>query len=107
EGVQSALVQIAAKGRISAEEILQLQERLPQIRQAMIAAFGTSDTEVLAKRGIGAQEFIRKITAEFAKLPPVAGGARNSLDNFRDALGDVARNAAQTLLPRLESLLEF
>jgi tape measure domain-containing protein len=86
DGVLLALSQISAKGKVSAEEINQLNERLPQIRTAMKEAFGTSDTEMLGKKGITSAKFIEDITAQFAKLPPVAGGARNAIDNFQDSL---------------------
>jgi tape measure domain-containing protein len=105
DGVILALTQIAAKGKVSAEEINQLQERLPQIRKAMKDAFGTADTEVLKKMGIDSQQFIEKITAEFAKLPPVTSGLNNSFENLRDSafqalakIGDVLRPFAQDFI---------
>lgn len=85
EGVQLALGQIASKGKISAEEIGQLAERVPQIRQAMQAAFGSSDTEVLQKAGINATEFVEGVTRELEKLPKVFGGINNASENFSDA----------------------
>lgn len=86
DGVVLALTQISAKGKISAEEINQLAERLPQIRTLMKQAFGTADTEVLQKLGISAGDFIDKINAELEKLPPAAGGIKNSLENVGDAI---------------------
>jgi len=85
DGVTLALTQISAKGKVSAQEILQLQERLPQIRQAMIAAFGTADTEALQKQGIGSETFISAIVAEFEKLPPITSGLNNQIENLRDS----------------------
>lgn len=85
-GVITALTQITAKGKVSAEEILQLQERLPQIRQAMLSAFGTSDTEALGKMGVSAETFVATITAEFAKLPKVTAGAQNAFENLNDSM---------------------
>jgi tape measure domain-containing protein len=85
EGVGLALSQIASKGKISAEEINQLAERVPQIRKAMQAAFGTSDTEVLNKLGIDATTFVEKVTTELEKLPKVTGGINNAFENLSDA----------------------
>lgn len=85
DGVLLALTQIAAKGKVSAEEINQISERVPQVRAAMKAAFGTADTEALAKSGISAVGFIEKLVAELGKLPKVMGGARNAVDNFDDS----------------------
>jgi len=44
DGVILALTQIAAKGAVSAEEINQMAERVPQVREAMKQAFGTANT---------------------------------------------------------------
>ncbi|WP_225840605.1 tape measure protein [Rufibacter glacialis] len=84
EGVITALSQMATKGKVSAEEINQIAERVPQIRQAMVDVFGTADTEVLQKMGISVEEFVAKTTAELNKLPKVTGGVNNALENFAD-----------------------
>src|SRR5690606_26404524 len=78
DGVGLALSQIASKGKISAEEINQLSERVPQIRVAMKAAFGTSDTEQLQKMGIDATQFVEGVVAQLEKLPAVTGGINNA-----------------------------
>lgn len=84
-GVGLALSQIASKGKISAEEINQLAERVPQIRGAIQAAFGTSDTQALQKLNIDATRFVEGITAQLEKLPKVTGGINNALENLQDA----------------------
>jgi tape measure domain-containing protein len=85
DGVLLALTQMAAKGKVSAEEINQISERVPQVRAAMKTAFGTADTEALGKSGVTASAFIEKLVAELGKLPQVMGGARNAVDNFDDS----------------------
>ena len=85
DGVGLALSQIASKGKVSAEEINQLAERVPQIRQAMVAAFGSADTEVLQRANITANAFVEGVTKELAKLPQVTGGINNSFENLGDA----------------------
>lgn len=95
DGAVLALTQIASKGKISAEEINQLNERIFEIRPALEAAFGTSNSEELQKLGISSEEFIAKVTQEFAKLERVNGGLANSFENFRDsaaqAFGELGR----------------
>jgi tape measure domain-containing protein len=86
EGALLALTQIASKGKISAEEINQLNERIFEIRPALEAAFGTSNSEELQALGISSEEFISKVTAEFAKLERVQGGLANSFENFGDSV---------------------
>ncbi len=107
-GVVLALGQISAKGKISAEEINQLAERIPQIRTAIKAAFGTSDTELLQGMGISVETFIGKVTKEFAKLPRVVGGTKNTLENLEDTLNTLYATAgkpiAEGLLPSINAL---
>jgi tape measure domain-containing protein len=107
DGVILALGQIQSKGKISAEEINQLAERVPQIRQAMKAAFGTADTEVLQKMGMSATEFVERVTAEFEKLKPVTGGVKNGMENVQDAMQKSLAEIGKSLRPATESLLAF
>lgn len=86
EGVGLALGQIQAKGKVSAEEINQLAERVPQIRQAMQAAFGTADTEALNKAGISATAFVEGVVTELERLPKVTGGINNAFENLGDGV---------------------
>ncbi len=86
DGVILALTQIQSKGIVSAEEINQIAERLPQIRTLMQAAFGTASSEAIQKLGISSQQFIEGITAQLEKLPRATGGIKNSLENFFDAI---------------------
>ena len=85
-GVTLALQQIGAKGKVFAEEINQINERLPQIRAAMKAAFGTANTEDIQAMGISAEQFIQGITVELGKLPRAVGGMSNSFNNARQAV---------------------
>ena len=86
DGVILALTQIQSKGIVSAEEINQIAERLPQIRTLMQAAFGTASSEAIQKLGISSTQFIEGITAQLEKLPRATGGIKNSLENFFDAI---------------------
>lgn len=93
DGVTLALTQIISKGKVSAEEINQLAERVPQIRKIMKDVFGTADTEELQKMNIAAEDFVKKVTDEFGKLPQATGGIQNALENMavagKQALADL------------------
>lgn len=89
DGVLLALTQIQAKGKVSAEEINQISERVPQVRAAMAAAFGTADTEALGRSTLTTTQFVEGLVAELEKLPQVTSGARNALDNYTDAWKEV------------------
>lgn len=86
QGVIMALSQIMSKGKVSAEEINQIAERVPQIRTAMQTAFGTANTEQLQKMGLDSQAFIVGITRGLNKLPKAAGGIANAFENIKDAM---------------------
>jgi tape measure domain-containing protein len=105
DGVTLALSQIASKGKISAEEINQLAERVPQIRVAMKDAFGTADTEILQKAGIGAEEFVTKVVAQLEKLKQVTGGTKNSFENLSDTLTQAGDRIGQKLLPTVNAMI--
>lgn len=111
DGVITALAQIQSKGKISAEEINQLAERVPQIRQVLIDAFGTADTEILQRAGITSQEFIKVVNDSLAKLPQVTGGAQNALENFDDVrkrvLGQFGEALLRVVIPALEKITPF
>lgn len=104
-GVTLALGQIASKGKVSAEEINQLAERIPQIRVAMQGAFGTADTKTLQKMEVGAFEFVNKVVAELSKLPKVTGGIQNDFENFSDAVFKTKAALGQALLPIVHDAL--
>lgn len=111
DGVNLALSQIASKGKISAEEINQLAERVPQIRKVIEAAFGTSNTEILQKRGLGAGEFVSKIVTELEKLPKVTGGVANTFENLMDtidnALLPIGNAILRVLIPAIDAIVPY
>ena len=107
DGVMRALTQISAKGKVSAEEINQLAERVPQIRQVMKAAFGTANTEVLQKAGMTSEFFIKKIVDNLKTIPKVTGGIRNDLENFSDTWKKALAEIGIALIPFVTQLTEF
>lgn len=108
DGVTLALSQIMAKGKVSAEEINQIAERMPQIRALMQQAFGTADTERLQKMGLSSQAFISGITAEAAKLPRVMNGTNSAieqlLDQWEQLKAVVGEPIASGLVPLMQAL---
>lgn len=104
DGVILALTQISSKGKVSAEEINQIAERVPQIRKIMEKAFGTSNTEVLQKMKMTSQEFISGIVDELDKLPKVTGGIRNSLENMSDAIYEAKVAFGSILAPTVSEM---
>lgn len=99
DGVTRALSQIAAKGKVSAEEINQLAERIPQVRVALKAAFGTASTEDIQKLGISTDAFFERLISQFEKLPSVSGGLKNSFENLRDKVREALANTGSAIAP--------
>jgi tape measure domain-containing protein len=110
DGVTLALGQIMAKGKVSAEEINQLAERLPQVRALMRNAFGTADTEALQKMRLDSRTFVLGIVNELSKMPRVANGANSAIeqlqDNFQQLKAAAGGPLAQALVPPIKALTE-
>lgn len=90
-GVALALTQIKSKGVISAEEINQIAERVPQVRQAMKDAFGTASSEEIQKLGITASQFVDGVSKSLANLPRATGGLQNTISNIDEAFKKAGR----------------
>jgi len=110
ESVQYQLTQMISKNRILQEDFSILQENVPLIGEAMEAAFGTRNIELVRETGISAQEFNRRIVEALQTLPKVqnaTGGLANAFDNFTDELrtnlADLGRIIAETI--NLEGIL--
>lgn len=96
DGVGLALTQIMSKGKVSAEEIYQIAERVPQIRIAMQDAFGTASTGMIQAMGLTSGQFVRGITDELGKLEKVTGGLKNGAENLSDAWFQLKANIGGT-----------
>ena len=92
-----AMQQIGAKGKVSAEEINQLNEVIPQIRAVMKETFGTADTEQIQKMGIDANTFIEGITSGLQKLPQATGGIKNAIENAGIAMSSTLASLGMSL----------
>jgi tape measure domain-containing protein len=111
DGVALALSQIASKGKVSAEEINQIAERVPQIRAVMKDVFGTADTEEIQKMGIPVESFITLIVDGFSRtIPRAIIGLQGKWDNFTDALtgrlADFGKGVLEEMIKPIESATE-
>ncbi|WP_395762350.1 tape measure protein [Elizabethkingia anophelis] len=81
-----ALTQLQNKSSGFGQDLRQLTEQLPQLRGALIEAFGTMDTEKIADMGVTGAQVVEKLTAAFEKLPKVTGSLKNAFENARDSI---------------------
>ena len=99
KGVAVAISQIISKGKVHAEEINQIAERVPQVRLAMEDAFGTANTESLQKMGLDARQFVDGIIDELERLPRAENNISNVLVNMADDFKIVAAQIGVLILP--------
>ncbi len=104
DGVILALGQIASKGKLSAEEINQIAERVPQIRGVLQSAFGTAVTEDIQKMGLTSTEAIDRIVRGLEALPRATGGYQVTLENLADAMERALLPIGRGLLDIVQSL---
>lgn len=100
DGIVMALAQIIGKGTVSAEEINQIAERFPGIRQIMTETFGTASAEIIQKT-VGPEGFITGMIAGLEKLPQSSGSAQTSIENFSDAIDQVNIAVGTSLIGQL------
>jgi tape measure domain-containing protein len=98
EGVTYALTKIVSQGKVTEHTMQEIAIRVPQIRQVMKDAFGTSVAADIEKMGVTADDFVEKITAGLEKLPKVTGGARNDFENLQDDVTQLAAVVGTDLL---------
>lgn len=80
--VTRQLTQMISKNRILQEDFMVLQERMPLVSKAMQGAFGHSNIELIRESGMGAREFVARLTEEMGKFDRVEGGFSNAFENM-------------------------
>lgn len=97
--VQEQIMQILSKGKVMTEDIRIIRSYVPQISQAMRGAFGTANAEEIGKMGVSAEEFIKRINEQLAKLPKMTSGLKNELENASDATTQALVDAGKAMEP--------
>lgn len=100
DGIVVALSQIIGKGTVSAEEVNQIAERFPGIRQIMVSEFGSASAEIIQK-SVGPAGFITGLIAGLEKLPQATGSAQTGIENFQDAIDQVNIAVGDALIGKL------
>lgn len=99
EAVITQLVQMSSKTKVVAEDLKPIMERVPQVATIVKEAFGTIDTEVIQKMGVTTKDFVATIITGLEKLPPVAGGIKNSFENVSDAMQQSLAKVGNAFIP--------
>ena len=84
------LAQLSAKGKVLAQDLRPIIEAAPAVSAALQKLYGTVDSEEISKQlqkqGQSSTDFIAVLTDELGKIPTVAGGLKNSLENLGDTV---------------------
>lgn len=78
------LTQMLSTGKISAVDIKELANRIPQTMKIIKDEFGTIDSEVLNM--VGPEKFVERLIAAFEKIPKVSSGAGTAMEQFQDSV---------------------
>lgn len=76
------VVQMLSTGVVSAADVKELANRIPQARKALVDAFGTASGEELTK--IGPEKVVRGLIEQLEKIPKVGSGAGTAMEQFQD-----------------------
>jgi tape measure domain-containing protein len=84
------LGQMAAKGKVLAQDLRPIIEAAPAVSTALKNMFGTVSSEAISeqleKTGKSSTDMITMLLTEMEKAPRVTGGWKNSLENLGDTL---------------------
>jgi len=118
KGTMLALQQMVTAGKVEGDEIRQLSERVPQIRQVLMKAFGSAKgkdiSKVMEETGMTIYGVIEKINDQLLKIPGVTASVAVNLENIQDdiklAFAPLGQGIAQMVasaMPGMGSLIEM
>lgn len=97
--------QLSAAGKLTAENLKPIIERVPQVAQILRQQFGVATAEALRDLGVTSQQVIDAIIGGLQKLPPVTSGLKNSIENFSDTWEQNLAKAGKALTPFVAKFL--
>ena len=101
------LGQLAAKGKVLAQDLRPIIEAAPAVGRALKQAFGTVNADDIAELTGSSEEFLKVLIAQLEQLPRAAAGARNAFENFRDEVFRASAAIGTALLPALTQLIQI
>jgi tape measure domain-containing protein len=95
------LTQMAAKGKVAAQDLKPIIEAAPSVSTAIRQMFGTVDSESIQKTltsmGKSSSDFINDLLGALEKAPRVAGGFKNAMENVSDSLFKFAAGFGESI----------
>ena len=99
--------QLASASNLTAENLKPIIERVPQAGKLLRDAFGTANAEELRKLGVTSQQVVDLLISGFEKLPPVASGIKNNLENLSQAGRLAFAELGKAIEPAANQLINF
>lgn len=93
------LGQLSSRGKVTADNLKPIIERVPQAAGIIRKEFGTIDTEALQKMGVDSDRFIKVLLDGLSQLPRATGGIKNEMENLRDTTEIALAQIGQAVAP--------
>ena len=101
DNVTLALTQIVSRGKVTADNVNQIANAVPQLRAVMKDVFGTADSEALQKMGIDATVFVEHLIEGFGKIKRATAGLDEDITDTYSSLKDVTASVAGPIVREL------
>lgn len=93
------LQQISGAKTLAGDELREMAELIPSLRQALRDLYNTDDTKELKELGITGAQVIRDLTVKFSESARAADSAQNDIKNFNNELFIMAAQGGKELIP--------
>lgn len=100
------LTQMVGKQRILMEDLRIMMDAAPALGRVLQEAFGTLDTEQIAKLGLSMDEILSRILDVAERLPRRSGGLANAFENLADAVYRARVRIGQEFAPAVAVLVD-
>jgi tape measure domain-containing protein len=104
--VTLALSQMAAAGKVNGQDLRQISEQIPQIREILKSAFGTEDTEILSKAQIPIKTLLELLSDATNRLPKMGDTLANTMMNAADKVEVAMSRMGKAITPVVKQLLD-
>lgn len=99
------LGQLSAKGKVLSQDLKPIIEAGPAVGRALKQAFGTVNAEDIQALGLTSEQFLDQLVSQLSQLPRAAAGAKNTFDNFADAVFRASAAIGDAIIPVLTNLI--
>lgn len=101
------LGQLSSRGKVTADNLKPIIERVPQAAAIIRKEFNTIDTEALQKMGVDSDRFIKVLLDGLSQLPRATGGIKNEFENLKDSVEISLADAGKALEPFASAMLRL